>query len=364
MSIDLTDERNSPCGVGIFVLMPISRLLLESKFDIDGYQFLPAGTVDVDALNIADLPSLDDLTDENGARTAKADELRRLCTSLVGEDLKDVFDSNAAVWFTTTKATARKNHKEDIDLIAVLSQDAERAVDQVRFDYCRFDLPDTLPGTVGTWMGSETFCLAILYDPDTKSSELIAGEALLHSVVSKGLGLELSDCQCGGVESLPTRADGEVGGIAQHGLRLTSDVMNSNTNTSKYLRAMTLLEFLASPFEFQTFKKTKKDIAIHVAKTHEEYLSLLERFRRLSDLKDESSDTQLGYRTLMVHNGKFMEEIIPNSRERASIFLELQRYSGMVIDDLIERKHQPWSGIVEYRKDKRARLLSQAKSAS
>ncbi len=88
--------------------------------------------------------------------------------------------------------------------------------------------------------------------------------------------------------------DGEVGGIAQHSLRLFSDVMNANTNTSKYLRAMTLLEFLASPFEYKAFKENKKEIIAHIAGSIREYDQLLGRFRELSDLKAENNQQAVG----------------------------------------------------------------------
>jgi hypothetical protein len=232
-------------------------------------------------------------------------------------------------------------------------------MDWIRFEYCRFDRPHTLPGLAGTWDDSGTFACVLVFDPRLGRATMIGGDIALHSVVSRGLGLELDDSQCrlldGGI--LPHASDGEVGAVAQHALRLFSDVMNANSNTSKFLRAMTLLEFLACPFEFQKFQDSKKDIAVHIAESRGSYAELLQKIRRLSDLKDATSGAQVGYRTLLVHHGKFLEEVVPTHREQVALFLEVQGYVSQVINDLVVRRDCRWQAIIDYRRQRRASIL-------
>jgi hypothetical protein len=85
------------------------------------------------------------------------------------------------VVFTTAldwDAFLSQDHESDIQLLRRLSATAERAFDLVRLHFCRFDLPDTLPGNVGSWAGSEAFLGAMIYTLSDHESYLIAGEAI------------------------------------------------------------------------------------------------------------------------------------------------------------------------------------------
>lgn len=358
--INLIDEYTSELIPGTFLAaMPVSRLVLEMVVRIDQFRLVPAGELDLASFNI-DAPfnveaHLEQSMDLGG------NELRLACSSLTGA-CSEIFETHSSICFSFTPPDhlARRNsHADDIKLIAFLSETAERVMDWIRFEFCRFDLPHTLPGLAGTWEDSGTLGCAVIYAPLDRRATLLGGDVALHSVVSRGLGLELNEIQCPMIDgsALVKVLDGEVGAVAQYALRLFSDVMNANSNTAKYLLAMTLLEFLAFPYGFQKFQDSKKDIAVHIAATREEYDDLLQKLRRLSDLKDEATGAQSGYRTLLVHHGKFLEEIITNDREQRALFLELQGYVSKVIADLIERKAMAWQEIVEYRRQRRAMLL-------
>ena len=58
----------------------------------------------------------------------------------------------------------------------------------------------------------------------------------------------------------------------------------------------------------------------------------------------------------MIHHGRFLEDILPDPRDRARLFRELQCYTGKVIDDFVKRKTQTWSEIEEYRRKRREEL--------
>ncbi len=116
---------------------------------------------------------------------AEGESLRKLL-SAAAMSQPDCFDSSAAIAFITSREMARQRvtHDDDLECLQALSEEAGRALDRIRFDYCRFDLPGTLPGAAGTWSESNAYCCAILFDAASQKAELIAGEALFHSVVS------------------------------------------------------------------------------------------------------------------------------------------------------------------------------------
>jgi hypothetical protein len=184
-----------------------------------------------------------------------------------------------------------------------------------------------------------------LYSLEDNESYLIAGAAVECSVVVRGIGLELdADPKL----SLPSAEDGEVAGIVLHGLTLHSDAMTASNDTVKFVRVMTLLEFLASPDEFKTWKKIKGEIACHCAKENAQYMNLCERFRALTS-KEDASGNQTGLRTLIVHHGKFLPELLPDAKERAALFRELQKYCGSVLVDMLSHTSLSWSQYRERR---------------
>lgn len=340
----------------MLVIMPISRLIIEDHFRIGHFNFFPAGLFKATQFDLRQPIASSSLFESEGAFSFSGEGLRIFCTQLSGATA-DILETHAFVCFPNDLIVPSGAHKEDIRMLAMFSQKIEHAMDWIRFNYCRFDLPATLPGFAGTWQRSDTFCMAMLVELSSRKAEIIAGEVLLHSNVSRGLGLELCSSQCNDTDSIPCALDGEVGGIVSHALSLFSDVMNANTYTSKYLRAMTLLEFLASPFRFQSFKDSKREIITHLANNQETYQKKMARFRQLSDLKCEDSNVQLGYRTLLVHHGRYLEEIMQQPNERNELFLELQSYAGKVIDELCDRRNWEWSEIVEWRKNRRNQIL-------
>ena len=121
---------------------------------------------------------------------------------------------------------------------------------------------------------------------------------------------------------------------------------------------MTLFEFLASPDEYQNWKKLKGDIACHCASDKANYLLLCERFRALTSIED-TSGKQAGLRTLIVHNGKLLPELLPSLKERAALFRELQGYAFTVLTDMLSNAGTSWVEYVEHR-DRLKRALGVA----
>ena len=333
------------------VLMPISRVLVESVCSIGDLRILPPGAVDLNAFR----PIANKTMQFSGdIAHFVGQDLREIATSLTGFDC-EILAKTPLVAFVTTMdwdAFFCQDHEADIQLLRRISAIAERAFDFVRLHSCRFDLPATLPGRVGSWDGSNAFLGAMIYTFVDHESYLIAGEAIDSSIVVKGLGLDLNmDLPA----RLPTAADGEVAGVAIHGLLLFSDVMTASSDTIKFVRAMTLLEFLASPDEFKNWKSLKGAVICHCASSKEHYHQLAHRFKELTSLEDVAGN-QIGIRTLVVHHGRFLEDIVPSEKDRRSLFRELQVFAASVLEDMLANTAMTLTDFQEFRAQKKKAL--------
>lgn len=327
--------------------MPLTRLLFHESFEIDGFYFFPQGSTDLMSLRPIPNKTLESAGGRSDVIAIEGQPLREVSTSLTGFDL-EMLSNSPLVAFNVEidwDEFLEANHEYDISLLKLLSSKAERALDIIRLFYCRLDLPNTLPGQIGSWEGSGEHLGALLYSPEDHESYLIAGAAVESSVIVRGLGLELDTKP---LLALPSPIDGDVSGVVLHGLSLYSEALNSSNETIKFMRVMTLFEFLASPDEYQNWKKLKGDIACHCARDKASYLGLCERFRALTSIED-ASGKQIGFRTLIVHNGKLLPELLPSIKERTSLFRELQGYAFAVLTDMLSNAAASWEEYIEHR---------------
>ncbi|MBS4018775.1 MAG: hypothetical protein KGZ68_11115 [Dechloromonas sp.] len=329
------------------VVMPLTRLLFYEPFAIDGFHFFPSEAIDLATLRPVPNKTLECAGAEANVIRLEGQDLREVSTSLTGFNV-EILSNSPLVAFNVDidwNEFLEANHDYDISLLKLLSSKAERALDIIRLFYCRLDLPNTLPGQIGSWEGSGEYLGALLYSPEDHESYLIAGAAVESSAIVRGLGLELDAAP---QLALPSANDGEVAGVVLHGLSLYSEALNSSNETIKFSRVMTLFEFLASPDEYQNWKKLKGDIACHCASDKANYLRLCERFRALTSIEN-TSGKQAGLRTLIVHNGKLLPELLPSFKERAALFRELQGYAFTVLTDMLSNAGASWVEYVEYR---------------
>jgi len=341
----------APSG-SLWVIMPISRLLVETQISIGDCSILPP-----DAADWRSTPLANQLRDvEVGIRQGilSGRDLREFSTVLTGFSL-EILHTHPVVAFTAAidwNSLLLADHSADIALLKTLTATVERALDVVRFDFCRLDLPDTLPGTAGSWSGSDAWLGALLFSSETKVGYLIAGAAVESTAVVKGIGLGLdSDPRT----PLLRAADGEVAAVAIHGLSLLSEAMSASSETAKFTRMMTLLEFLASPYQFSSWKKVKGEISCHCARTTSEYHRLAERFRELTS-SENADGSQGGLRTLVVHHGRLLHELVPKPEDRLALFREIQGYASSVLRAMIDHAEETWEQFQAYRAVRKSRL--------
>ena len=321
------------------VLMPLTRVLAESVTNVGKLAILPPGHL---------TPETSDLT------RIKRRSLVEVQLQLTGFSL-ELFEEHAAVGFChpiDRSQLEANDHDSDITLLSTLAGTAERSFDLLRLNYCRLDLPDTLPGPIGVWDIATPYVGALIYFPAESSWCEIAGAAASYASIVAGIGLDLYGCYA---DHPPSETDGEVGAIAAHALSLLSDAMHARNDTAKFVRCMTLLEFLGSPDEYKQWKKLKGEIACHSASNKADYLNKIEELRKFTSSENERNE-QCGYRTLVVHHGKFIEDILPSRDDRRKLFRKLQSYCHAVIDDMIENSEMSWIEFSTLREGKKIAL--------
>ena len=324
------------------VLMPITRLLIEDVCRIGKLCIFPPGAIDI--RRFRPIPNKEILPSDSGVSAYAGQDLREVCTSITGFDIETLANLPLVAFVAEIEwdTFLSQTHQDDIECLHHLNAIAEQSLDLIRFHFCRFDLPDTLPGMAGAWGGADAFLGALIYTLPDHESYLIAGSAIECSMVVKGIGLDLSVDMS---ESPPSHSDGEVGAVAAHGLSMFSDVMTASNSTLKFIRATTLIEFLANPDNYRQWQKLKGDIVCHIAKNKTEYHELMHRFKELASTVDESKK-----------QGRTLNSLVPNPDERKKLFLELQRYTGCVLGDMLDNRHMTWVEFQQFRLDKKTTL--------
>jgi len=347
MQINLDDEFSEELKSGMkLVVLPISRFDIQEEFTIGKYRFFPSDEVDISSLK----PIHSDVIKQGLS-------LREVATTATGVTI-DTFQTNTLIAFIADVDWGEflfADHEYDLKLIARVSRDVERVMDIIKFHCCRADLIDSLPGRVGTWRDSGGFSTALIYNPEEHESYIIAGAVETHCVI-KGVGLdEVCDFDANHRKFIESKS--EVSSIARLALSMNTEFLESSNPTAKFVKAITILEYLAYPDKYEVFPEVKKQISLHKAKSIQEYETLKERFYELTGKKDSVTKEYIGYRTRIVHMGHYLEEILDNKEIKIKkLMLELQGYIAVVINHMIENHEMTWQEFLNFRKQRRISL--------
>ena len=236
---------------------------------------------------------------------------------------------------------APRSQKIHLNLISLAAAHAERHMNQIRFDYCRIDLPETLPDRAGL-LKNKQFSAALFYKLQDNESYIIAGDVVRQSFVT-GLGLDING---GTVRTFPS---GEVGNIANHALQMHTDALEAPNDTAKFINLINLLEYLAEPSDYISMVNAKGKIARHAAKTPSEYKKIIEDFKFLTRDKDkDEGNNKVGLRHNIIHIGKRLEDML-DTCERKEVLIRMQRYAGIVIEAFLKLSDCTWPEVEQLR---------------
>lgn len=295
------------------VILPLSRVVFEGRpFCTDKYQFIPPKTIDY--RKIFNIES----NLYNGLRTK--------CRDLTLFSVDKLYNSYCIAFMydlNWNEFRGYPNHKGDVTILKLLSDSTNEYFHLINFYGCSLNSPDSLPAEVGSWVDSNDYLGAFLFNIQ-EGAYYIAGSAIESSRVVKGLGLEIGDIIDSASRRLIEYTESEVSKVTKYALTLYNDALYSHNKTNKFIKMMTLFEYLAFPYEYKKFKEAKKYVFCHSVKDKNHYHELSERFKVFSE----------EYRTAIIHNGQTLELVIPDYDEREKLLNEIEKYFKVTISSM------------------------------
>lgn len=304
-------------------IVPVSRLTLKNKVRVNEITIYPKNTLNIDKLY-----------ENNFSFDEEQNQLRKTLSSytlfvffITDNELREEYN-------LSSKGYDNKIVEKAISTI-------EPLLDIIRYYYCEYNYPFSLPSKAGQL--DDGRCVSIIKGNILENKISISNKYSSKLVLGSGLTIKeeelLASC------TLHNDDVGETGNIIKHSLALNSSILEQDNLTAKFMQIMTLFEYLAFPYEYKPFKEVKKKISSHIACNKVEYERLLDVFYKYT------SKQGYAYRTEIIHNGKTIEELIPNEIELLELFSELHHYICLVISDLLKYYNKDWGFIKNLRKE-------------
>jgi hypothetical protein len=245
------------------------------------------------------------------------------------------------------------SHVFDYQVIKKLSQQTDDLMNIIKFFNGDYLLPENLPSRPGIWNGR--YSAALIFYPEIMTGFVLSREVEYKNFI-RGIGMDITDCSILTAHPLFDENLGEVGNVVKHGLRLHAAIMDTEDPTLRFTQIMTLFEYLASPFEYEKAQKVKGKVGVHIAKSTTEYHNFCNRFEELGAGIINENGKREGYRTLIVHMGKKLEDIIPEKANQDKLFKELYIYIYAILRVMLYRSLDSWAELENHRADLRKHL--------
>lgn len=317
----LTDFPTKESNSYLYIL-PIERFSITHKSRIGELVIYPSGSVDIDEL-FKNHFFLEDNSRE---------------INVLKENTLIVFRSNSPEKFPAQVTNNLKLLNYAIDY-------STPVIDFIIFNYCNIHNNSALPGRVGQIKTGESILL-IFHEFGSPFTRIIC-EKINTNTITLGNGLTINELNYLNSFPLLNNDVKETGHIACHALRMYCQILESNSETDKFIQIIRLLEFIASPDKYEKFQNVKTKIISHIAKNIHQIHEMSNEFKYYS-----SGNNRDGLRTQIFHNGKKLEELIDQNK-RKELFEKLHRYLFLSVTDLLNNYNKDWEFIEKLRNDKR-----------
>lgn len=299
-------------------ILPVERFSINQKVRIQDLVIYPSGSVDIDELFQGHI-----FLDDN---TRELNNLKKNTLIAFLSSSPTIYPAQAEQNFTLL------NHAINYTV---------PVLDFIIFNYCHIHNNRTLPGRVGQVKTGETILLLshMIYTR-------IICEKVNTNTITIGKGLQIKDSSFLDDYPLLESDINEAGNIVRHALRMYTQILESNSNTEKFIQIMMLFEFIASPEKYEKFKNVKTKILSHIARNASEYHKISQEFMDYSSC----------LRTQIIHQGKSIEGLCDKD-SAIELFKNLQRYLFLCVSDLLNNYNKEWSFINEFRENKREAAL-------
>ncbi len=324
----LADFPNKKIDDFLYIL-PIERFSINQKTRIQNLVVYPSGSVDIDELFQGIFYS------DEESKTRYLNKLNYL-------------KKNTLIAFLSSSPTKYPYQSEqNLTLLNYAIDYVTPILDFIVFNYCHIHNNRNLPGRVGQIETGETILLL---------SHIIAPRIIREKIntntITIGKGLDILDLDILDNYHLLKSDIDEAGNIARQALRMYTKIIESNSNTEKFIQIMILFEFIASPDRFEKFQYVKTKIASHIAKNACQYHEICHEFKGYTGGVKEN-----GLRTQIVHQGKRLEELLDKDQIK-ELFRKLQRYLFFCIFDLLDNYNKKWEFIENFRMRKKGEAES------
>jgi hypothetical protein len=274
------------CGASLphgthLVVMPIARVTLDIPIRFPGNVIMyPSEMVDLDRLNVVPF----------NEQTTRLPELQSARSGIDVETIRQHATIAFPVAFEWDELISN-SHAVHMEFIRFASETADSlCLDLVRYGQCRIGNADALPARAGQVDSNHMMAGIVLYNPARQTGRILGGAAFTH-FVTKGVGLPVETPPDDGLHL----HNGEIGFIVRHAFSLYAALLETDSATMRFVQALSLLEFLASPYRYDKFERVAKIVARYVADSPDEYERVKERFRVLTGNKDPDTGVESGY---------------------------------------------------------------------
>ncbi|MGE7122215.1 hypothetical protein ACQKIC_18640 [Peribacillus sp. NPDC046944] len=273
-------------------------------------------------------------------------ELMGMKTDLNFLEIKEDFFNSAIVVFPVE---IKKNHpfknftvEERQQILNSNISKTEEFLNVFKYIYCNLDKTSLLMQRAGYI--NNIYSGILIYYPQFESYDFIKDKYKINTeFIGKGLIVDLKEIEeVLNEHTVILKNDcGELGNIAKHALQLYSNIVEANSLTNKFVQALSLIEYLSNPFEFEKMQKLKGPIISFTVDNSKDYHKLSDRFKWLTGLKNESNE-QIGLRTNIVHNGQILEDLLAKPHEAELLIKEMQLYICNYMRELFINYKESW----------------------
>jgi hypothetical protein len=304
-------------------IVPVKNMKIDKKYKIDNVVIYPPNSVD-------------------------SAELTTYKFDFNFSDYKDEFFGATLICFPTEDAFDFYRNPMPSEKQDILNKNisfAEEKLDIIRYVFANLEACSNLPYRAGFLR--DNYSAVLLYSPSMRTFVFIKEKFVVNSnALGKGLDIKISNYRKYLDEYfiIFRKKCGEIGEVLKYAFKLYSNIVYAENSTTKFMLSISMLEYLANPYEYMKMQEVKKKIIPFVANDKTELHQLSERFKELTSMKD-SQGNQIGYRTCIIHNGLRIEDILKSNIEVKMLLREMQTYIAKVIGSLIKHYNKDWDEV-------------------
>ena len=321
------------------IILPINRFVTgRSIFLPKGIMIYPEGRLKIPSINIKTFEQNEFFLHPEDMSITDLSQLQTYLSDVTINDL-NMYPLIVMPIKLDWDILINSTHDEQLEMIYNVSEQINKlCLNYLRYKFCelKYGTTEQLPSNASQVLINNMSAVLLIKNDDT-DRKFIAGEVYSHQI-TQGMGLGIRQPEWNEFPCI----EKEMGKLVNHAISLYIQILETQSATNKFVQILSLLEFLVFPDEYKQFKEVKKRIARYITTDtmSQKYKTILNRFEELTGKRDDETNEILGYRTRIVHMGDTIEDIIPEYHQRNDLFIELDNYIRVIIDDMIKHSNE------------------------